>query len=59
MKPVNHATVEYNFMRENYQYYGLQTGGTESDDSLVMALVNTRSLKKHAIDVKYDLQRLY
>ena len=48
------ATKAYNFMRENCQYNRIEDIGKISDDSLIVTLLNTRSLAKHAIDIFCD-----
>ena len=48
------ATEEYNYMRENCQYSPVENGGELSNDSLIVTLLNTRSLRKHAHDIFCD-----
>ena len=48
------ATEEYNFMRENCQYNRVEDIGNISDHSLILTLLNARSLGKHAADISSD-----
>ena len=48
------ATEEYNFMRENCKYNPVEEIGKLSNDSLIVTLLNIRSLGKHAADFSCD-----
>ena len=48
------ATVEYNNLRENYAMKTIDTCSAASLSCLTITLLNTRSLKKHAVDIAAD-----
>ena len=48
------ATIQYETMRQNHTMRSIDTCSTESPYSLTISLLNTRSLKKHAIDIDAD-----
>ena len=48
------ATIQYETMRQNHAMRSIDTCSTESPYSLTISLHNTRSLKKHAIDIDAD-----
>ena len=48
------ATVEYNNLRENYEMKPIDTCSAVSLSCLTITLLNTRSLKKHAVDIAAD-----
>ena len=50
----SHATDAYNNMRENCQYSRIEDGGETGNGSLIVTLLNARSLRRHAIDISYD-----
>ena len=48
------ATIEYETMRKNHSMTCIDICSPESPCSLTISLLNTRSLKKHAIDIDAD-----
>jgi len=48
------ATNEYDRMRENSKLESVESFKYPSDGSLLISLLNVRSLAKHAIDIKHD-----
>ena len=48
------ATIEYNNMRENYAMKPIDTCCATLLSCLTITLLNTRSLKKHAVDIAAD-----
>ncbi|XP_066927184.1 uncharacterized protein [Clytia hemisphaerica] len=48
------ATEEYNYMRENLSLKTTTDEELLNDNGLKISLLNVRSLKKHAIDIKHD-----
>ena len=48
------ATEEYDFMRQHCQYCQIEGGGERSNNSLIVTLINTRSIRKHAVDIACD-----
>ena len=48
------ATIEYNNLRENYAMKPIDACCATLQSSLTITLLNTRSLKKHAVDIAAD-----
>ena len=48
------ATEQYDYMRKNCQFQRVEDDCSIADNSLVVTLLNVRSLRKHSIDVSYD-----
>ena len=54
LKVDQRATEQYEYMRKTYQFQRVEDDCSISDNSLVVTLLNVRSLRKHGIDVPYD-----
>ena len=48
------ATEQYDYMRKNCQFQRVEDDCSIADNSLVVTLLNVRSLRKHSIDVSHD-----
>ena len=48
------ATEQCDYMRKNCQFERAEDDCSIADNSLVVILLNVRSLTKHGIDVSYD-----
>ena len=48
------ATEQCDYMRKNCQFERVEDDCSIADNSLVVTLLNVRSLTKHGIDVSYD-----
>ena len=54
LKVDQRATEQYDYMRKNCQFQRVEDDCSIADNSLVVTLLNVRSLTKHGIDVSYD-----
>ena len=54
LKVDQRATEQYEYMRQTCQFHRVEDDCSISDNSLVVTLLNVRSLRKHGIDVPYD-----
>ena len=54
LKVDQRATEQYDYMRKNCQFQRVEDDCSIADNSLVVTLLNVRSLTKYEIDVSYD-----
>ena len=54
LKVDQRATEQYDYMRKICQFQRVEDDCSIADNSLVVTLLNVRSLRKHGIDVSYD-----